>query len=47
VNEFSAIHPKLGWVKGDFEGEVSAFSKKAFDHFYKHHEPSAWDYQDI
>ena len=47
VNYFEASHPDFGWVKGDFEDEVTASSKKAFDHFWKHHEPTQWDYQDI
>ena len=47
VNEFKATHPKLGEVYGDFEAEVFASSKQAYDHFVKHHEPDCWDYQDI
>lgn len=47
VNDFEATHPKLGRVWGNFEHEVHASSKKAFDHFYKNHKPKAWDYMDI
>lgn len=47
VNDFNAKHPKLGKVWGNFEGEVHATSKAAFDDFYKNHPPSAWDYADI
>ncbi len=47
VNEFSATHPRLGFVKGDFEKQVRASSEKAFKHFWKHHQPEAWDYGDI
>lgn len=47
VNYFEATHPKFGWVKGNFESEVTAKSKAAFDHFWKNHEPYAWDYGDI
>lgn len=47
VNDFEATHPKLGRVWGNFEYEVHASSKKAFAHFWAHHEPEAWDYMDI
>lgn len=47
VNNFSATHPTLGFVKGDFEDEVTASSEEAFKHFYEHHTPMAWDYMDI
>ena len=47
VNDFTATHPELGRVEGDFEDEVKATSEEAFDHFWKHHQPSAWDYQDV
>ena len=47
VNEFTASHPELGHVEGDFEAEVKATSEEAFKHFWDHHEPSAWDYGDI
>lgn len=47
VNDFQATHPELGRVWGDFESEVYATSKKAFDDFWKHHQPYAWDYGDI
>ena len=47
VNEFEAYHPDFGWVRGNFEDEVTADSKQAFDHFYEHHPPSEWDYWDI
>ena len=47
VNEFEAKHPVYGEVKGDFEREVVATSQEAFEHFYRHHPPEAWDYQDI
>lgn len=47
VNEFSATHPQYGRVWGNFENEVRADSEEGFQHFWKHHEPSAWDYFDI
>lgn len=47
INDFTATHPKYGKVWGNFESEVKATSKAAFDHFYKHHAPTAWDYGDI
>lgn len=47
VNEFSASHPQYGRVWGNFETVVRATSKRAFDHFYVHHTPEAWDYGDI
>lgn len=47
VNEFEAVHPTLGWVRGDFEHLVEAKSKKAFEHFITHHPFEEWDYWDI
>lgn len=47
VNEFEAVHPDFGRVWGDYEDEVHAKSKKAFEHFYKNHPPDVWDYGDI
>jgi len=47
INEFSAVHPTLGKVWGDFETEVHADSEEAFEDFYKNHQPEAWDYLDI
>lgn len=47
VNEFTAVHPTFGKVWGDFEIEVFADSEEAYSHFYTHHPPHAWDYQDI
>lgn len=47
VNDFKASHPKLGRVYGNFEGKVYASNERAFKHFWKHHQPHAWDYQDI
>ena len=47
VNDFTATHPELGRVEGNFEGEVMATSEEAFAHFWKNHEPTAWDYMDI
>lgn len=46
VNEFRASHPQLGRVWGNFEEEVFADSEEAFQDFYKHHTPKAWDYDD-
>jgi hypothetical protein len=40
-------HYKPAWVWGDFEGVVFATSEEGFAHFWRHHEPSAWDYHDI
>jgi hypothetical protein len=47
VNAFEATHPTLGRVWGDFENEVFADNDAGFAHFYKHHQPEAWDYGDI
>lgn len=47
VEEFVAIHPTFGIVSGDFMDEVYSSSEEAFAHFYKHHEPNAWDFADI
>lgn len=47
VNKFTARHPQYGSLWGDFENEVYADSEEAFQHFYKHHTPQAWDYGDI
>lgn len=47
VNDFEASHPVYGKVQGNFESEVTADSEEAFQHFWKHHEPDAWDYADI
>lgn len=47
VNAFEATHPAFGKVWGDFESEVHADSEEGFSDFWKHHEPEAWDYQDI
>ena len=46
VNEFSATKGKM-WVKGDFEAEVTASSKKAYDEFVKEFPYYEWDYWDI
>ena len=47
VNDFSAFHPELGWVVGNFEDSVIASSEAAFVNFYENHTPNAWDYYDI
>lgn len=47
VNKFEATHPKLGWVRGDFETVVAAKSRKAYLDFVSKHPPSLWDYHDI
>jgi len=47
VNDFEATHPKFGKVAGNFEGEVIADSEEGFAHFWKHHQPQAWNYGDI
>lgn len=47
VNYFEAKHPTFGWVRGDFESEIQAKSKKAFAHFLENHPPNEWDYGDI
>lgn len=47
VNNFEASHSEYGKLSGNFESEVTAESEKAFAHFWKHHEPEAWDYMDI
>lgn len=47
VNYFEATHPTYGWIRGDFEKEIIAKSKKAYDHFIKFHHTEEWDYWDI
>ncbi len=47
VNSFEAVHPTLGRVWGNFEGEVYADSEKGFADFFEKHPPEAWDYGDI
>lgn len=47
VNDFKAEHPIYGWVRGNFETEVRAKSKRGFDHFLEHHPYKVWDYDDI
>lgn len=47
VNDFEAEHPHYGKISGNFETEVKAESQEAFDHFWEHHQPQAWDYWDI
>ncbi len=47
VTEFQAEHPEYGKVWGNFEDKVYAVSEKAFQHFFKHHAPEAWDSWDI
>ena len=47
INEFSAVHPTLGKVWGNFEDDVFADSEEAYKHFYENHPPHAWDYGDI
>jgi hypothetical protein len=47
VNDFMAYNPDFGWVEGNFEDKVYATSEEAFKHFWKNHQPQAWDYQDI
>jgi len=47
VNKFSAEHPKLGKVWGDFEDEVFADSEEGFNDFYSNFPPEDWDYGDI
>lgn len=47
VNQFEAFHVLYGKLSGDFEEKVTATSEEAFDHFWNHHPPDAWDYQEI
>ena len=47
VNFFTATHAVYGKIEGDFEDIVTAESHEAFEHFYKHHPPTEWDYYDI
>ena len=47
VNEFKATHPLYGRVWGNFHADVKADSEEGFAHFYRNHEPYAWDYGDI
>jgi hypothetical protein len=47
VNKFKASHPVHGTVEGDFEDEIQATSREAYDHFVQYHQPELWDYLDI
>ena len=47
INSFEASHPKYGRICGDFEDIVYSDSEEGFQHFYKNHSPTAWDYGDI
>ena len=47
VNDFKASHPTFGRVWGNFEVEVFADSKEAYDAFVASHGPQTWDYWDI
>ena len=47
VNDFEATHPVYGTIKGDFEEEVQAESREAYDNFVKNFPPEEWDYYDI
>lgn len=47
VNEFEANHPEYGYFRGDYERNIEASSKEAYDDFYKNHPPNEWDYWDI
>ena len=47
VNYFEASHPDFGWVKGDYEIELTGKSKKALEHFMSNHPAYEWDYYDI
>lgn len=47
INDFEATHPDYGFVKGNFESKIQATSKKAYDHFIKHHPYIEWDYWEI
>lgn len=47
VKDFEATHPLYGRVWGDFEDKVFADSEEGFAHFWHHHQPKAWDYDDI
>ena len=47
VNEFEATHPVFGRVWGDYEKEVFADSQEAYEHFFAHHPPNLWDYDEI
>jgi hypothetical protein len=47
INDFNAIHPEYGFVRGNFEGLVEVSSMKAYHNFMKHHSPEKFDYQDI
>lgn len=47
VNYFEATHPIYGEVRGDYEDEIEATSKEAYEHFAKPHPVCVWDYYDI
>jgi hypothetical protein len=48
VNYFVAKHPEKEYVVyGDFEHEIVATSKEAYDYFMKCHPPHRWSYGDI
>ena len=46
VNDFEAVHEEFGVVKGDFEACVRATSMEAFRHFWEHHGPVFWHWND-
>lgn len=47
VNKFEAWHPVLGFVFGDFEDTVHAYSEDAYQDFTKNFDYYEWDYYDI
>lgn len=47
VNQFVATHPVYGRIEGDYEHQIYAPSKPAWEHFHQNHPPFHWDYRDI
>ena len=47
VNKFEAYHPIFGIVRGDFEDNITATSRKGLEHFLFNHPYQEWDYADI
>ena len=47
VNDFEAVHPMYGTVKGNFEAVVWCTSFAGFAHFMANHAPELWDYHDV
>jgi hypothetical protein len=47
IKDFTATHAQYGTIDGDFATKITATSKEGFDHFYRHHPPTKFNYRDI